>query len=89
LDTYLYDPLSNPEGKVPADVAGAKTVLEANGITGFSDPWGNNYKYEKKSDTSYILYSQGPLENKGDEISVTESANPKENDEQDGGNLFP
>lgn len=89
LNTHLYDPLANPECKVPADVAGAKTVLESYGVTNLKDPWSRNYLYKKVTDTSYLLYSKGPSEGAGDEISVTESANPKENDTQTEGASFP
>lgn len=89
VDTYMADGANNVNGYAPksADTTNAgdiKRVLSDGGISAANtDPWGIKYHYQAHkngTDTKYVLYSYGPdkIANTSDDISVTESSNPRE-----------
>lgn len=90
IDIYMADSVINAGGYAPksADTTNAgdiKKVLSDGGFnTANTDPWGTKYHYQAHKNgtgTTYYLYSYGPdkTANTPDDISVTESANPREN----------
>lgn len=91
IDTFMADSANNASGYAPkaagdtSTANGIEKVLNDSGVdVTNTDPWGNSYKYQAKATfdgTTYTLFSFGPdgAIGGGDDITVTESANPAEN----------
>ncbi len=60
LESFVTDYQMN-YGQVPADRAALKAELVAknHSLTNMTDPWGKDYEYEKSSQVTFYLWSDG------------------------------